>query len=471
MTQCVMHIRRPTIESALALALTSLSASETSLSYATGPALLTRAGSVFDSEKDLLLYRPRWISRLTWYSVLRSYYNGTFYSDWPGLRDQLKLYGGIRQIFSPLRRAVRVDVAKVPGHWTIAPGVTPDVQTAVMQIRAWSDSRVAYKRAVLHGAVAGEFGLLVVAEQDAVRIVPLRPDEVVIGVLSNGDPFGLVIKPNLVDREGRYEYAQLITPSFIREYRSGVLQSETRNKYGFVPLLLSPYQSGEGGIGENSFAGTHELLDRVNDAASQALDVVQRNAEPLTIFSGTGGVIQSSDNDNAIVLPQADAKAYTLTPNLAIDHTLALIETVLREFKNLLPQLILDDIRTHNNLAYDTVVTLLMELTDHIYSVRDNVDTAIETAERWAVTMASASGLVLPVDVSTHRIDAHRPVIQLTQEQQIALDAKKIALESQSLDFELKRQAAMTTMAVPPYVEETPEVQAEHSVQPEDTIV
>jgi hypothetical protein len=67
---------------------------------------------------DLAIYRERWIQRCAHYQIQRAYYRGTVYDEHPALVRALKLYGGVRQIFGPLRRAVRVDVAKVPGRWS-----------------------------------------------------------------------------------------------------------------------------------------------------------------------------------------------------------------------------------------------------------------------------------------------------------------------------------------------------------------
>jgi hypothetical protein len=430
---------------------------QTSQDYAAGATSMSRPRSVFDTVGDLAIYRQRWQQRCLHYTMLRSYYEGTVYDAFPELVRALKLYSGIRQIFGPLRRAVRVDVAKAPGGWKLDPGneeegrppVPKNVAAAVEQIRTWSSYRAAYSRAVLHGAVAGEFGLLVIDDRMAktVSIVPLRPDEVVTGTFADGTPFGLIVKCNLVDRGGQYEYAQLITPNTITTFRNGMWHdydgggAKRPNLLGFVPLLLSPYLAGESGIGENAFAGTQELLDRVNDAASQALDVIQRNAEPLTVFSGVTEV-DFDEGNNAITLSKADAKAYTLAPNLVIDHALQLIEKVLNEFKNLLPQLILDVLTSRNDLAYDTVLTLCMELIDHMRDVRTHVDAAIETAERWALIAGQQMGLFPGVDPAQHRLDPERPVIEPTPGQKLQMEQAQVGLEGARKALTAPAQAA-----------------------------
>jgi hypothetical protein len=409
---------------------------QTSQDYASG-AVITRSQSVFDTVADLRIYRDRWQQRCAHYTILRAYYAGTVYDQYPALVKALKLYAGIRQIFGPLRRSVRVDVAKVPGGWAFHPDVPQNVQTAVELVREWSHFRASYSRAVLHGAVSGEFGLLGIDDwrNATVAIVPLRPDEVVTGTFADGTPFGLVIKCGLVDRQGVYEYAQLLTPRTITTFRNGVQHdydgggAKRPNMTGTVSLWLSPYLAGENGIGENAFAGTQELLDRVNDAASQALDVIQRNAEPLTVFSGVDDVAFDPAN-NAITLSRADAKAYTLVPNLVITEALALIEKVLTEFKNLLPQLILDVLSSRNDLAYDTVITLCMELIDHVHDVRTHVDSAIETAERWALTAGMQMGIFSGIDPAAHHLDPDRPVIEPGPNAKLAMEGARKALET-----------------------------------------
>lgn len=93
---------------------------ETSQSYAAGAAAVQHVASVFEAVPDLAIYRARWEQRCMRYQLLRAYYEGRVYRE-AAFVKAMKLYSGIRQIFGPLRRAVRVDVAKVPAGWTIDP--------------------------------------------------------------------------------------------------------------------------------------------------------------------------------------------------------------------------------------------------------------------------------------------------------------------------------------------------------------
>lgn len=426
-----------------------LSSAPTSQDYAAGYNYEARPRSVFDTVDDLALYRPRWLERCKLYQVRRSYYKGTAYDDWPDLINVLRLYSGIRQIFGPLRRAVRVDVAKVPGGWSLHPDLIKNNAhaAATAQIRAWSHAAQTYSAAVKYGAVAGEFGLAVIDDQAArtASIIALRPDNVVTGTLADGQPFGLIIKPGLVDRGGAYEYAQLWTPNTITTFRNGLQHSydghspKRPNALRFVPVLLAPYLIGEDNAGECTFSGTQELLDRANDAASQALDVLQRNAEPPLVLSGVDeSQVDINPENNAIVLSEADAKAYTIAPNLAIDQAIKLIDKVLAEFKNQLPQLIFEQLMGRSDLAYDTVLTLCSELTDHVSDVRRNVDAAIVQAEQWAMQAAKAMRVpaFAAVDPLIHALDDQRPIIQPTPGQAVQLEQQKLALDKAKREVE-----------------------------------
>ncbi len=65
-------------------------------------------------------FQPAWAGRIARYQQYRAYYSGTAYQRLSTFVQANKLYSGTRMLFSPLRRCVRVDVAKVPGGWALA---------------------------------------------------------------------------------------------------------------------------------------------------------------------------------------------------------------------------------------------------------------------------------------------------------------------------------------------------------------
>ncbi|KPV49812.1 hypothetical protein SE17_30495, partial [Kouleothrix aurantiaca] len=139
------------------------------------------------------------------------------------------------------------------------------------------------------------------------------------------------------------------------------------------------------------------------------------------VATGVQDIVMQPGQD-AIKERNADAKFYTVNPQLAIAETLELIRDVRSEYKSLLPQLHLDELRVRGDLAYDTVVTMLSELGDHVLAVRSGVDRAVEQVERW---MLDATGGT-PSDYALHH---ERRWLALSEAQQIDLQLKRQQLE------------------------------------------
>ena len=364
-------------------------------------------------------YRLPWQARCARYARNRAYYTGKAYEKLRQYALAAQLYSGTRTLFSPLRRCVRVDVAKVPGGWLLPDAASAYTRREVDSLRAKTGAVAAYERFLLYGAVAGEAALMLAGRPGAPMPLALRADEIVIGELG-GAPLALIIKrkPSGLISE---EYAQAITPDYVQVFVDGVARPAVRNAYGFVPVMLGQYIAGEDGAGEPAFGGVLELLDRVNELASLTLDVVARNAEPLLVATGVQDIVMQPGQD-AIKERNADAKFYTVNPQLAIAETLELIRDVRSEYKSLLPQLHLDELRVRGDLAYDTVVTMLSELGDHVLAVRSGVDRAVEQVERW---MLDATGGT-PSDYALHH---ERRWLALSEAQQIDLQLKRQQLE------------------------------------------
>lgn len=372
--------------------------------------------------------RESWVARTARYQRYRAYYAGTAYDAISGIKQQQQLYAGIRTLFSPLRRVVRVDCAKVPAGWAMEEAeVSAATRERVRLLRQLSGAEAAYSRFMLYGAVAGDAALLLSGEPGMPIVNAYRPDEVQVGTLEDGTPCALVVKQIPGGGYRRYEYAMLITPEKVQTFKDGQLfgyggpAAETPNRFGFVPLYLGQYLAGEDGFGEPAFAGVTELLDRVNEIASLTLDVIARNAEPKIVGTGVKNLVIEEGND-AIITEAEGAKFYTIDPKLAIADTLAFIQDVRTEFKTLLPQLAIDELRGASDLAYDTVQMLLMELGDHIVAVRTQIDPAIEQIERW---MLEANGGV-PDDYELWR---DRRWMTLSERQQLELEQLRAQAE------------------------------------------
>jgi hypothetical protein len=247
-----------------------------------------------------------------------------------------------------------------------------------------------------------------------------------------------------VDAKGRFEWAQLITEYQVFTFRDGVQESMQHNALGYVPVFFGRFVEGEDGNGEPAFGGVLELMDRVNESASLTLDVIMRNAEPLVVMTGVTEVERDDDSD-ALKIGNEKANVFTVDPKLAIADTLAFIQDVRSEFKALLPQLRLDELTGASDLAYETVITLLQELGDHVVAVRSSVDRTIEAVERRLL------GYQVGHDVSQNGRDVSlsyglwrdRRWLTLTESQQLDLEGKRLGIEQQRKALDAPTQGRM----------------------------
>lgn len=409
--------------------------------------------SIFD-HAAFEAYQQSWLGRRQRYELYRAYYYGRAYDNLRNYALTQGLYRGTRTLFSPLRKAVRIDVAKVPAAWALPKEARQQTVDRVKELRRLADVERAYQQFVRYGAVAGEAALILAGSAaDGFTVSAHHADDVVQGRLDDGTPFAMIVKRQTVTGlpytgqlysfAGQInEYAMLITPEKVATYKDGALfayetgrPAEQPNVFGFIPLVMGCYADDEDGSGAPAFAGVLELLDKVNELASMLLDVIGRNAEPVLFGTGVTDIQRDPDND-AILTPQKDARFYTVDPNLAIADTLAFIQDVRGEFKSLLPQLAIDDLRSASDLAYDTVITLLQELGDHIVSVRTCVDRSIETVERWMLGQHDGG---IPDD---YELDRDRRWLTLTESQQLDLEAKRLGIETQRAAAERARAGA-----------------------------
>lgn len=372
--------------------------------------------SVFDIP-ELAPFRESWRARCARYALYRTYYSGAAYDRLRGAVVARRLYEGTRTLFSPLRRVVAVDCAKVPAAWALPADAPTTLAARVAAMRQRVGAERAYGRFLTYAAVAGEAALVVSGRPGDETLTAHRPDEVVLGEI-DGVPFGLLVKSGQLDAQGRHEWAQLITAGLVLTFRDGVQQRRQPNALGYLPIFFGRFLEGEDGSGEPAFAGVLELLDRVNEAASLTLDVITRNAEPLVVMTGVTEVDRDDDSD-ALKIANEKASVFTVDPKLAIAETLAFIQDVRGEFKALLPQLRLDDLTGASDLAYETVITLLQELGDHIVAVRASVDPVVERVER----------ALLGEDA--HQLWRDRRWLTLTESQQLDLEGKRLNIEQQ----------------------------------------
>lgn len=166
-------------------------------------------------------YQPPWSARTARYAKYRAYYTGKPTIAWAALRWRRSCTAAHERCS---RRCVRVDVAKAPASWALPDSARDYTRGQIADLRQAVGVELAYHRFLLYGSVVGEAALLLSGSPDAPELNMYRTDEVIIGVKE-----ALVVKTAQDQRAGVgrvVEYAQVITPDSIQEYRDDAPPSE-----------------------------------------------------------------------------------------------------------------------------------------------------------------------------------------------------------------------------------------------------
>ncbi|KPV51189.1 hypothetical protein SE17_22620, partial [Kouleothrix aurantiaca] len=178
-------------------------------------------------------YRLPWQARCARYARNRAYYTGKAYEKLSQYALAAQLYSGTRTLFSPLRRCVRVDVAKVPGGWLLPDTASAYTRREVDSLRAKTGALAAYERFLLYGAVAGEAALMLAGRPGSPLPLALRADEVIVGPSTGSGQASeaLIIKRKAAGLVSE-EYAQAITPEYVQIFVDGAARPAVRNAFG-----------------------------------------------------------------------------------------------------------------------------------------------------------------------------------------------------------------------------------------------
>jgi hypothetical protein len=198
-----------------------------------------------------------------YWKYYKSDYPQTFgqFNSAPGQYIQQMLANAIKPLFTPLARAVNIDVALVPGKWALLPE-TPDAQRQALA-RLFKASRWPTEGDlwVRYGTALGETGLRIVDDRMAKRVMaqPVAPWTY---VYEPGSPFdttpalAIFIRIEKEKNErGQWvdvEYAEVMTPQTISTYRNGQPQAgggrpqTYTNALEMVPLVVALHDCGDG---------------------------------------------------------------------------------------------------------------------------------------------------------------------------------------------------------------------------------
>lgn len=408
---------------------------------------MANSGTVF-SLPEFRPYEARFIHRVSTFSQLRRYVDGSIYQD-SSFRMAHKLYAQTKSLFSFLARTVDLDIALVPGvmdPWDLAEDTPTVIEDAQKQLYEWSSWPTTGDEWLEDGCCLGEAMLKIVPSFGMVQLQRLKPELCML--VEHFGPseqeivdLALIVDRNAIDPSGeQYEYAEAITPTMIRTYRNGAPHGyegapDNPNKLdrypnilGFVPVIQTQNDS----ECRPTFWKVLPQITSVNELASYLSNVIGRHVEPQWAAFGVEEGELTRSGTNIWFVPNAGAKIEALLAQIDVPGALSFINEVKMETKSNLPELAFDDLRAKAQIATETLEVQLVELDAKIWKMRRRYDQGLVRAHQMAALAANLTGVGgIEKLLWPHSLDFKRPVRPVSRLEQIREREAELALQMQ----------------------------------------
>lgn len=407
--------------------------------------------SIFDVE-EFKPFKDAFYSRRTRFQRYWNYYKAKFTSPFDVFQSDTGKYIGarvsdsIKPLFTPLARAVELDVALIPGDWKLA---DETYQEPVGVVLNWSQWDVEGDIFVRYVTAMGECGLRVVDDRarKLTIIQPARPDNYLVIPRSPWDATPSMVIT--VWTKGEAEMAEVLTAQQVRTFKNGQPyamdgaggRSEAYpNELGFVPFVVCKLDAGDG-VGEPTFDNTLVALDQVNRQATYMSTIISRHAEPQWAVMGAEAGDLEKDGEAVWFFPEgSDVKAILAAVDFA--GLLAFIQEIKAEMKDSLPELALSKLVGVERVASATIELQMAEAVFKIRRLRKPCDRALAEALKLAGQAGQSMGLadVSPLADGLVKFDKDRPVITVDaltrlqiEQAQFGNQVSRMALEREQM--------------------------------------
>lgn len=415
-------------------------------------------GSVFELEQ-FKPYEEAYQARVAQLSRFWKYYKSDYnlkldkpFDSEQGQYTGTMIRNAIKPIFTPLGRAVNLDVALIPGMWKL----DENGQAYKEQVDALfeaSDWPVEGDLFVKFFAAMGEAGLRIVDDRvnNRVYMAPVRPETYIKAGPNKKPHWALFIEMRKNSEGEDVEYATFFSAEEVQHYVDGVLaaHSEDRpaqypNALGRVPLVVAFNDSGDGSP-EPTFDDTLTALNQVNQQASHMAAIIIKHVEPQWAAVGAEATDLEKSGDNVWFFPEgSDIKA--ILAAVDFDGLLKFVQEIKEEMKESLPELALRELVGTQRVAAATIELQLAEAVFKIKRLRKPVDSAVsEAVTVCLMAMGEMNGSQTDGTAEMKiKLDANRPVITVDaltrlqiESQQASTEMAKLALErEQSLGIQ-----------------------------------
>jgi hypothetical protein len=391
-----------------------------------------------------------------YWKYYKSDYPQTFgqFNSAPGQYIQQMLANAIKPLFTPLARAVNIDVALVPGKWALLPE-TPDAQRQALA-RLFKASRWPTEGDlwVRYGTALGETGLRIVDDRMAKRVMaqPVAPWTY---VYEPGSPFdttpalAIFIRIEKEKNErGQWvdvEYAEVMTPQTISTYRNGQPQAgggrpqTYTNALEMVPLVVALHDCGDGQP-ESTFDDTITALDQVNAQATYMAKIIERHAEPQwAVFGAEAGDLEK-DGESIWFFPEGSSVEAILA-QVDFDGLLHFVQEIKQEMKDSLPELAFSKLVGVERVAAATIELQMSEAVFKIKRLRKTYDEALANTAHLVGRAAQQMGLAdLSPLAEELAFDPERPVITIDALTQLQIEQARSSADLTAQALERERQ-------------------------------
>lgn len=406
------------------------------------------ADSIFERDEYKAL-GERWQARKERFVRNWKYYKAEVYQSRQDGSDigkyvNQRIADTVLPLFTPLARAVNLDVALIPGGWRLD-AYSQQYAAAVGQVLRASRWATEGDKFVRFMVAMGEAGLYVVDRRDEedggqAYLQALRPDTYLVQTMSRYDPTParVFFIDEGVDEEGRpVEEATVIEPGVVRTYVAGEPAGlgdrppEYANALGFVPVVEAKNDPGDGS-GEPTFDDVVASLDQANRQATYLANIIQRHAEPQwAAFGAEAGDLEKS-GDAVWFFPEgSDVRA--VLAQVDFEGVRQFIEDVKQEVKDALPELAISKLVGVERVAAATIELQLAEAVFKVRRLRKPADQALAEALR----LAGRSGLAeAALDDPLLRLDPERPVISLDALTRLQLQQAEAGVQLQQMALE-----------------------------------
>ena len=374
-------------------------------------------------------------TRLGRYEVFEGYYHNVAYHSIMAFAETLKfterLYKHVRGVYNPVARLVEMYVSKIYGgaldtqtaDQGAIPIVTDNERLKEAIITLWKASRWNQKKSlyVRNGAKFGDSFIKVVddIQRGSVYLEVVDPRKIKAIEL---DPSGrvqrveieyLIPSPGLEDTGHLLTYNETITPEsftitvdgkpaeMATNGRGGKV-SEWTNEYGFVPLVAVQHRDVGNSYGGNAWYTSMHKINELNDIASILNDGARRQVQmPLVAFGqrlvNDFGTDQSTNSVNRSDKPRKDtvtvlemnenARLEALPPTISIADTLGLIEQIVSELENDMPELALHRLRESSVQTAPGIRSAYSDAVSRFEEGQGNYDAGLIEAQKMAVAI------------------------------------------------------------------------------------